>query len=144
MTLSKVQPVSTRAAFGRRLQTALARAGKRPSASLIRRALADIGSAGGGPTIFATRKWLRGEAIPVQHHVRQLATWLQVAPAWLMHGEVAGGSADGEVCDDAARAAMPRNDCLDMLAELALLDAHDHRIATEFIELLLQHCGDAN
>lgn len=38
-------------------------------------------------TLHAARKWLNGEAVPVQDKLRTLASWLGVGADWLRFGE---------------------------------------------------------
>jgi transcriptional regulator with XRE-family HTH domain len=45
-------------------------------------------------SVYAVRKWLRGEAIPTQDKVHILARWIGVSAQWLRFGESGGAAGD--------------------------------------------------
>ena len=76
-------------------------------------------------TAHATRKWLRGEAIPTQVRLRSLAVWLEVSPAWLVYGhtgETAAGVQAG----------------LEWMVELQWLDTPQNRLVRQLVRTLLK------
>jgi hypothetical protein len=82
-------------------------------------------------TVFAARKWLRGESIPTQDRLRILSTWLEVQAQWLRYGE--GGSP--------ALAEDPKNALLDdqlLVRDLQLLQPHSRRVVQGLVALLLK------
>jgi transcriptional regulator with XRE-family HTH domain len=88
--------VIEKAAFSRRLKTALARLqppGRTGVAWLAREFNQRYG--GKAISVHAARKWLLGESIPSHDKLLTLAGWLRVSAEWLLYGEgeMAGVSA---------------------------------------------------
>ncbi len=74
-----------RSDFSERLRSALALAGYGPSPTVVTREF-NLRTPDKSVSIFASRKWLMGEAIPTQDKVRVLADWLAVSAQWLRFG----------------------------------------------------------
>lgn len=76
-----------RAAFSRRLKSALARfdpPGRTGAAWLAREFNQRYG--GKPVSVHAARKWLLGESIPLHDKLLTLAGWLRVSAEWLLYG----------------------------------------------------------
>jgi hypothetical protein len=82
-----MQPIKERDAFSRRLKEALARVGDDGSSPTRLAREFNRRTPGAPVTLHATRKWLSGEAVPVQDKLRVLASWLGVGADWLRFGE---------------------------------------------------------
>jgi transcriptional regulator with XRE-family HTH domain len=84
-----MQSIMEREAFSARLREALTRAGL-PNAGPAELAREFNRRYPGAPvTLHATRKWLIGEAMPLQSRLRILADWLGVSAEWLRFGQAA-------------------------------------------------------
>jgi hypothetical protein len=87
-------------------------------------------------TVHAVRKWLLGEAIPVQDKLRTLAAWLTVDVTWLRFGDEPQAGTQGAQGNGGF--ATPD---LQLIAELRLLDPHHRHIAREIVRALLHLNG---
>lgn len=84
-----MQSIKEREAFSARLRESLTRAGL-PAAGPAELAREfNRRYPGSLVTLNATRKWLNGEAMPLQARLRVLADWLGVSAEWLRYGEAA-------------------------------------------------------
>jgi hypothetical protein len=78
-------------------------------------------------TAHATRKWLRGEAIPTQARLRSLAAWLTVSPDWLVFGQSGHAAPPSSAVAGAA-----------LFDDLQRLDAAQRRMAQQLVRTLLK------
>ena len=122
-----------RAAFGRRLQSALARLkpGEKIGSTWVAREFNQ--RYGGKPiSVWAVGKWLFGEALPSHDKLLVLARWLRVSPEWLLFGvgeaETASALEQSVSTYDEADLALCR--------EFAALNGEHRRIVREMVDLL--------
>lgn len=125
--------VIERAAFSRRLKSALARfdpPGRTGAAWLAREF--NQRYAGKPISIHAARKWLLGESIPAHDKLLALAGWLRVSSEWLLYGagEMLALSA---VQQDAAHYAVVD---VDLLREVNALNQEHRSIVREMVAVL--------
>ena len=76
-----------RHAFSERLRAALDDAGWKPIGATALAREFNLRNDGPPVTAHATRKWMQGEAVPVQDNLQALARWLDVPAQWLRFGE---------------------------------------------------------
>lgn len=84
-----MQSIKEREAFCARLREALAHAGHASAGPAEVAREFNRRYPGAPVTLHATRKWLLGEAMPLQSRLRVLADWLGVSAEWLRFGEAA-------------------------------------------------------
>lgn len=87
-------------------------------------------------TVHAVRKWLSGKSIPTQERLRTLALLVGVTPEWLRYGR----TDDADTRESSHFDHFPER-WRAVAFDLALLDAHHHKIAEKFVELLLAKGG---
>lgn len=85
-----MQSIKEREAFSRRLKEALAHVGDDGSSPTRLAREFNRRTPGTPVTLHAARKWLNGDAVPVQDKLRVLAGWLGVGADWLRFGEGGG------------------------------------------------------
>lgn len=85
-------------------------------------------------TIFAVRKWLKGESIPTQDKLHVLAAWLGVSAHWLRFGDTDGQTDKGAWCSEALA---PRERRL--LSAILRLDEPARNVVEDVIDSLLHH-----
>ena len=94
---SKGKPIAAadreRGEFAERLEQALAAAGMSHSPTDLQRVFNQQSSV--PVTVHAARKWLTGESIPRQSHLRILAAIVGVPAAWLRLGDNSSDTAGG-------------------------------------------------
>ena len=130
-----------RHAFSKRLRTALDDAGwKSIGATALAR---EFNLRNGGPpvTAHATRKWMQGEAMPVQDNLQVLARWLEVPAHWLRFGE-GPAPLQTETALKASERSAPHYGAVDraakLAAEFARLGAEQQLVVEELVGVLLK------
>lgn len=122
-----------RAAFGRRLQSALARLkpGEKIGSTWVAR---EFNQRYGGKSIsvWAVGKWLFGETLPSHDKLLVLARWLRVSPEWLLFGV---GEAESSSALEQSLASHDEID-LALCREFATLNGEHRRIVREMVVLL--------
>lgn len=83
-------------------------------------------------TTHAVRKWLCGKSIPTQERLRTLALLVGVTPEWLRYGKT-----DDEQSRETSHFDNFPERWRAVAFDLALLDAHHHKIVEKFVALLL-------
>ena len=133
--------VEERHAFSERLRAALDDAGwKSIGATALAR---EFNARNGGPpvTAHATRKWMQGEAMPVQDNLQVLARWLDVPAHWLRFGEGPSPLRAQEALR-ASEPSAPQYAAADRAARLASdfarLGAEQQLVVEELVGLLLK------
>ena len=120
-------------AFGRRLRQALAaadaddRSPTRLAREFNRR------HKGGGVSVNATHRWLRGEAIPAQDKIKTLAAWTGVTPEWLRFGET-----DAPTIAYTAKEPQPTESDLDLVRQFRRLNTGNRQVLRELLLSLLR------
>lgn len=87
-------------------------------------------------SVYAVRKWLKGEAIPTQGKIQALATWLGVDAAWLrFDGDYSAG-------DSPKRAEAPISDAeRQLLFAYRQLDPDERGLVERLIALFQRRSG---
>lgn len=134
-------PTEEREHFSRRLRLALDSAGwKALGAAGLAREF-NQRSRSHTVTPHATRKWLRGEAIPSQDKLRVLAAWLAVTPERLrfgeppLHDKALGGAR-------AAAAGGPERGAK-LASDFARLDAEQQQLVEHLVRMLLRQASSS-
>lgn len=122
-----------RAAFGKRLQIALARLkpGEKIGSTWVAR---EFNQRYGGKSVsvWAVGKWLFGEALPNHDKLLVLARWLRVSPEWLLFGV---GEAESASALEQSAVSYSETD-LALCREIAALNSEHRRILREMVTLL--------
>ena len=133
--------VQQREDFSRRLKASLDRAGwKAVGATTLAREF-NRRSPGQPVTAHATRKWLKGEAIPAQDHLQVLANWLEVPAHWLRFGETtsfASATAQARTVSEAVPTPYLSERANRLAADIAGLSTEQQRLVEELIGMLLK------
>lgn len=116
-----------RAAFANRLRQALHLAGYNDvRASEVARQYMPRSARSLSPQ--SVRKWLNAEALPRQHHITSLATWLNCEPGWLRYGGAwVKATNDGEA----------NREKVFLAKALAKLNPHQKRMVRELVLVML-------
>ncbi|HYP69870.1 MAG TPA: hypothetical protein VEP93_03255 [Variovorax sp.] len=126
--------VEERHAFSERLRAALDDAGwKSIGATALAREF-NLRNDGPPVTAHATRKWMQGEAVPVQDNLQALARWLQVPAHWLRFGEGPSPLRAGE--PSAPQYGVDR--AAKLAGDIARLGAEQQVVVEELIGVLLK------
>ncbi len=125
---------SERSDFSERLRSALAQAGYEPSPTVVAREF-NLRTPDKPVSIFASRKWLMGEAIPTQDKVRVLADWLAAPAHWLRFGVE-----DSEKSPDVDSASSIKMNSLErtILGDYQRLNETNRFVIREMITVLLK------
>lgn len=127
--------------FSRRLRAALDRAGwKVVGATALAREF-NRRSPGQPVTAHATRKWLKGEAIPAQDHLQVLARWLEAPAHWLRFGETTSFdpvAVEPLKVSEAAAPPFMSERAARLAADVARLNAEQQRLIEELVGMLLE------
>ena len=128
-----MEPLIERAAFGRRLQAALARLkpGEKIGSTWVAREFNER-YGGKSVSVWAVGKWLFGEALPNHDKLLVLARWLRVSPEWLLFGV---GEAESASALEQSAATYDEVD-LALCREFAALNGEHRHIVREMVELL--------
>lgn len=122
-----------RAAFGKRLQSALERLrpGEKIGSTWVAR---EFNQRYGGKavSVWAVGKWLFGEALPTHDKLLVLARWLRVSPEWLLFGL---GEAESISAVEQSAATYSEADLL-LCREIATLNGEHRRIVREMVAVL--------
>lgn len=121
--------------FSERLVEALRKADLRPSPTEVCRNF-NARYHGNPVTIHAVRKWLVGEAIPVQDKLKVLADWLGVPPVWLRFGQDDEGYK--RVYDELTSADVQ------FMSDFKALNHRDRRVVVEVVRSMIRNKGEAH
>lgn len=89
-------------------------------------------------TVFAVRKWLKGDSIPTQDKLHVLAAWLNVSAQWLRFGDEAPPA---DAAHASAETLPPRERRL--LADILLLDEPSRKVLEDVLASLLHHLAQS-
>lgn len=128
-----MEAIIERAAFGKRLQSALSRLrpGEKIGSTWVAREFNQRYS-GKAVSVWAVGKWLFGESLPNHDKLLVLARWLRVSPEWLLFGV-----GDAETTSSAEQSASTYSETDLMLCrEIATLNGEHRKIVREMVALL--------
>ena len=129
---------SERSNFSDRLKLALSNAGLPTSASAFTRAF-NARADGSAVSVYASRKWLTGEAIPTHEKVVILATWLGVNPSWLRFGDADAGTLSDDVIPESSIS----TPALALLNDIVSLPKPAQQTIREIVDAFLRNFGES-
>lgn len=128
-----MEAIIERAAFGKRLQSALSRLrpGEKIGSTWVAR---EFNQRYGGKavSVWAVGKWLFGESLPSHDKLLVLARWLRVSPEWLLFGV---GDVEAAKSAEQSASTYPETD-LALCREIATLNGEHRKIVREMVALL--------